>query len=189
MLWRQSNRQPQNIKLGWVPKTTSAVYFLSEVPLTSVGNLIHKNLASNELMRIELPLEKNLSIYCEWQTVDSCVSQKRENLRFSVRLSLLRSFSIYLGNRQERSLNESSFFVFWQKEKVVLPFAVCRKRHAWPLSCTIVNGSFEDWSIWYHNFLFLKLSFLKLVTNCNSFDRKFSVMGTVDLTSTRKFFN
>ena len=57
------------------------------------------------------------------QTVVSCVSQKRENLRFSTCLILLRSYSIYLGNIQERSLNKSSFSVFWQKENFILSFA------------------------------------------------------------------
>ena len=64
------------------------------------------------------------------QTVGSCVSQRHENLRFSTRLTLLRSYSIYLGNREERSLHKSSFSVFWRKENFILPFAVCRKRHA-----------------------------------------------------------
>ena len=49
------------------------------------------------------------------QTVGSCVSQKRENLRFSTCLTLLRTYSIYLVNRQERSSLKSSFSVFWQK--------------------------------------------------------------------------
>ena len=65
----------------------------------------------------------------KWQTVGSYVSQKHEILRFSTCLTLLRSYSIYLGNRQERSLNES-FLRVWQKENLILPFAVCRKRHA-----------------------------------------------------------
>ena len=64
------------------------------------------------------------------QTVGSCVSQKHENLRFSTCLTLLRSYLIYLVNRQERSLNKSSFSMFWQEENFILPFAVCRKRHA-----------------------------------------------------------
>ena len=58
------------------------------------------------------------------QTVDSCVSQKPENLRFSTCITLLKSYSIYLVNRQERRLIESSFSVFWQKEHFILPFAV-----------------------------------------------------------------
>ena len=58
------------------------------------------------------------------QTVGSCVSQKHENLRFPACPALLRSYSIYLGNRQGRSLNESSFSLFWQKENFILPFAV-----------------------------------------------------------------
>ena len=58
------------------------------------------------------------------QTVGSCVSPKHENLRFSTCLTLLRSYSIHLGNRQERGLNKSSFSVFWQKENFILPFAV-----------------------------------------------------------------
>ena len=58
------------------------------------------------------------------QTVGSCVSQKHENFRFSTCLILLRSYSIYLVNRQERSLNKSSFSMFWQKENFILPFAV-----------------------------------------------------------------
>ena len=60
---------------------------------------------------------------CKRQTVVSCVSQKHENLRFSTCLTLLRSYSIYLGNIQERSLNKSSFSVFWQKGNFILPFA------------------------------------------------------------------
>ena len=62
----------------------------------------------------------------KWQTVGSCVSQKHENLRFQTCLTLLRSYSIYLGNRQERSLNKSThcFSVFWQKENFILPFAI-----------------------------------------------------------------
>ena len=64
------------------------------------------------------------------QTVGSWVSQKHENLRFSTCLTLLRSYLIYLVNRQERSLNKSSFSMFYQEENFILPFAVCRKRHA-----------------------------------------------------------
>ena len=63
-------------------------------------------------------------VYGKRQTVGSCVSQKHENLRFSTCLTLLRSYSIHLGNRQERSLNKSSFSVFWQKESFILPFPV-----------------------------------------------------------------
>ena len=40
-------------------------------------------------------------VYGKRQTVGSCVSQKDENLRFSTCLTLLRSYSIHLGNRQE----------------------------------------------------------------------------------------
>ena len=50
------------------------------------------------------------------RTVDSCVSQKRENIRFSTFLTLVRSNSIYLVSRQERSLIKSSFSVFGEKE-------------------------------------------------------------------------
>ena len=53
--------------------------------------------------------------------------QKRENLRFSTCLTLLRSYSIYLVKRQERSLIKSSFSVFWQKGNFILPFAVNRE--------------------------------------------------------------
>ena len=67
------------------------------------------------------------NVYGKRQTVDSCVSQKRENLRFSTCLSLLRSHSIYLVNKQERSLIKSSFSVFWQKGNFALPFAVNRE--------------------------------------------------------------
>ena len=63
-------------------------------------------------------------VYGKRQTGGSCVSQKDENLRFSTCLTLLRSYSIHLGNRQERGLNKSSFSVFWQKENFILPFAV-----------------------------------------------------------------
>ena len=63
-------------------------------------------------------------VYGKRQTVGSCVSQKDENLRFSTCLTLLRSYSIHLGNRQERGLNKSSFSVFWQKENFILPFAL-----------------------------------------------------------------
>ena len=58
------------------------------------------------------------------QTVGSCVSQKHDNLRFSTCLTLSKSYSVYLGNRQERSLSKSSFFLFWRKENFILPFAV-----------------------------------------------------------------
>ena len=58
------------------------------------------------------------------QTVDCCVSQKRENLRFSTSLTLLKSYSIYLVNRLEKSWIKSSFSVFWQKGDFILPFAV-----------------------------------------------------------------
>ena len=37
-------------------------------------------------------------------TADSCVSQKRENLRFFTFLALLRSYSRYLVDRRERRL-------------------------------------------------------------------------------------
>ena len=63
-------------------------------------------------------------VYGKRQTVGSCVSQKHENLPFSTCLTLLRSYSIHLGNRQERGLNKPSFYVFWQKENFILPFAV-----------------------------------------------------------------
>ena len=43
---------------------------------------------------------------------------------------LLRSYSIFLVNTQERSLMKSSFSVFWRKGNFILPFAVDRKRHA-----------------------------------------------------------
>ena len=69
-------------------------------------------------------------VYGKRQTVGSCVLQKHEDLRFSTCLTLLRSYSIYLGNRQERSLNKSSLSVFWQKENFILPFAAWSKRHA-----------------------------------------------------------
>ena len=62
-------------------------------------------------------------IYGKRQTVVSCVSQKNENLCFSTCLTLLRSYSIYLGNTQERGLNKSNFSVFWQKENFISPFA------------------------------------------------------------------
>ena len=54
------------------------------------------------------------------------MSQKSENLRFSTSLTLLRSYSVYLVNRQTRtmSLIKSSFSVFWQKGNFMLPFAV-----------------------------------------------------------------
>ena len=64
------------------------------------------------------------------QTVGSCVSLKHENLRFSTFLTLLRSYSIYLGNRQERSLKNQVSPCFGKKENFILPFAVSRKRHA-----------------------------------------------------------
>ena len=52
------------------------------------------------------------------------MSQKHENLGFSTCFTLLRSYSIYLINRIERSLNKSSFSVFQQKQNFILPFAV-----------------------------------------------------------------
>ena len=52
------------------------------------------------------------------------MSQKHENLHFSTFLTLLRSYSIYLVKRQERSLSKSSFSVLWQKENFLLLFAV-----------------------------------------------------------------
>ena len=67
--------------------------------------------------------EVKQDVYDKRQTVRSCVSQKHENLRFSTCLTLLRSYSIYLGNTQERSLNKSSFSVFWHEENFILPFA------------------------------------------------------------------
>ena len=68
-------------------------------------------------------IEVKHDVYGKRQTVVSCVSQKHENLRFSTCFTLLRNYSIYLGNIQERSLNKSSFYVFWQKENFILPFA------------------------------------------------------------------
>ena len=60
------------------------------------------------------------------QTVDSCVSQKRENLRFSTFLTPLRSYSIYLVNRNERSLINQVSPCFGAKEisSFRLPFDV-----------------------------------------------------------------
>ena len=92
-------------------------------------------------------------VYGKRQTVDSCTSQKRENLRFSTFLTFVRTYSIFLTsfpgslfqrlreaekrdpgnelvNRQERSLTKSNFSVFWQKGNFTLTFAVCRKRRA-----------------------------------------------------------
>ena len=65
-------------------------------------------------------------VYGKRQTVGSCVSQKYKYLRFSTCLILLRSYSIFLVNRHERSLIKSSFSVFWWKGNFILPFAVCR---------------------------------------------------------------
>ena len=45
-------------------------------------------------------------VYGKRQVVDSCESQKRENLRFSTCLTLLRSYSICLVNRQVLDLME-----------------------------------------------------------------------------------
>ena len=78
----------------------------------------------NFFFQTSLIREVKHDVYGKRQTVGRCMSQKHENLRFSACLTLLRSFSIYLGNRQERSLNKSSFSVFWQKENFILPFAV-----------------------------------------------------------------
>ena len=64
------------------------------------------------------------------QTLDSCVTQKRENLRFLTCLNLLRSYAIYLVNRQEKSVIKSRFSMFWKKGNFILQLAVCRKRHA-----------------------------------------------------------
>ena len=55
------------------------------------------------------------------------MSQKREKIRFSTCLTLLRSYWIYLVNKQERSLIKSSFSVFWQKGNFALLFAVNRE--------------------------------------------------------------
>ena len=68
-------------------------------------------------------------VYGKGQTVDSCVSQKRDNLPFSTCLTLLRSYSIYLINRQESSLIKSSSPCFGKKEISTcrLPFAVNRE--------------------------------------------------------------
>ena len=56
------------------------------------------------------------------------MSQKPENLHFSTCLTLLRSYLIYLVNRQERSLLKSSFSVFCKKGNFIysshLPFAI-----------------------------------------------------------------
>ena len=78
----------------------------------------------NFVFQTSLIREVKHDVYGKRQTVGRCMSQKHENLRFSACLTLLRSFSIYLGNRQERSLKKSSFSVFWQKENFILPFAV-----------------------------------------------------------------
>ena len=48
---------------------------------------------------------------------------------FNLSLTLLRTYLIYLVNRQESSLIESSLSVFWQKLRK-FHLAVCRKRHA-----------------------------------------------------------
>jgi len=58
------------------------------------------------------------------QTVGSCMSQKLENLSFSTCLILLRSYSMCLGNRQERSFIKSGHSVFWKKDNFILLFAV-----------------------------------------------------------------
>ena len=52
------------------------------------------------------------------------VIMKHENLRFLTCLTLLRTYSIYLGNRQEMSLNKSNLSLFWQEGNFILPFAV-----------------------------------------------------------------
>ena len=56
----------------------------------------------------------------------SCVSSKHEDSRFSTSLTLLRSYSVYLGNRQRRS--STTFLRVLEKRKFHL--AVCRERHA-----------------------------------------------------------
>ena len=49
-------------------------------------------------------LSMTFTANCKRQTEGSYMSQKHENLRFSTCLTLLRSYLIYEGNRQERSL-------------------------------------------------------------------------------------
>ena len=65
-----------------------------------------------EVMAEQTQPRKNIGVikhyvYGKRQTVDSCVSQKPESVRFSTCLTLLISYSIYLVNRQERSLKKT----------------------------------------------------------------------------------
>ena len=72
----------------------------------------------SELMMFhELPVIREVkhNVYGKRQTVGSYVSQKHKYLRFSTCLILLRSYSIFLVNRHERSVIKSSFSVFWRK--------------------------------------------------------------------------
>ena len=63
------------------------------------------------------------------KTVDACHKSVKTDV-FQLFVTLLRSYSICLVNRKERSLLKSSFSVFWRKVNFFLPCAVCRKRHA-----------------------------------------------------------
>ena len=68
--------------------------------------------------------ELKYDVYGKRQTVGSCMSQKLENLSFSTCLILLKSYSMCLGNRQERSFIQSGYSVFWKKDNFILLFAV-----------------------------------------------------------------
>ena len=88
-----------------------------------MNNKYHDEMTNNELrnndsvisvVEFTLIIEKLYKhcFYGKRQTVSRCVSQTHENLPFSTCLTLMRSYSIYLVNRQERSLNKSSFSLF-----------------------------------------------------------------------------
>ena len=57
-------------------------------------------------------------VYGKRQTVDSCVSQNRENLRFSTCLTLLRSYSIYLVIKF--STSDNAFCVLWLVHSILV---------------------------------------------------------------------
>ena len=75
------------------------------------------------VLRLTVNREVKHYVYGKRQTEGSCVSSKRENLPFSTCLTLERSYSVYLVNKQEKSLIKSSLSVFWQSGSFILPFA------------------------------------------------------------------
>ena len=113
----QGEKEKEHIRYNLIIPTLYCVFII--YANENAGNLISVvQFLRNKYIYITAILDRNKinmdpgvlnkTIMIEWfkhnlrLTVGSCTSQKRENLRFSTSLTLLRSYSVYLVNRQPR---------------------------------------------------------------------------------------